>query len=180
MASPVRTRPVEDSVPKIDHELAVGEDLQFQRRWWRFEHIAWALFTVIVALDLLGAFGRGPLAKGTLKTPDGAMTLEYERIERFRTPSILTIHFGPAAVRDNKIQLWVSQTVIKELGNQRIIPQPESSVLSPDGILYTWAASDHPDSAAFALEPAKAGMEHFVLRLPLTGEELGARIFVMP
>jgi len=50
--------PMTDSVAKIDHELAVGEDLNFQRRWWRFERIAWIIFVLIIVLDLAGAFGR--------------------------------------------------------------------------------------------------------------------------
>ncbi len=180
MSSSAQTRPVEDSVPKIGNELAAGEDLEFERRWWRFEHIVWIFFTVLLALDLSGAFGRGPLSKAQMKTADGAITVDYERIERFQTPSILTIHFGPAAVRNGKIQLWVSQTVVKGLGNQRIIPQPTTSVLAPDGILYTWDASDRPDSASFALQPIKPGIDHFVLRLPVVGDELGGRVFIAP
>lgn len=180
MVTPVRTKPVEDSVPKIANDLAIGEDLDFQHRWWRFEHVVWILFTIILVLDLIGVFGRGPLARKQLKTSDGALTLEYESIERFKTPSILTVRFGPSAVHDGKIQLWVSQTVVTDLGNQRIIPQPSSSTISQNGILYTWLASEHPDSIEFALEPSKAGMEHFQIQLPALGEEIGGRVFVMP
>lgn len=180
MAAPVRTKPVDDSVPKVGNELAVGEDLDFQHHWWRFEHLVWILFTVILALNLLGLFGRGPLVNKRLKTNDGAMMIEYEHIERFKTPSILTVHFGTAAVHDGKIQLWVSQSVVKSLGNQRIIPQPAASVISQNGILYTWLASDHPDSAQFALEPSSIGLQHFQLQLPTLGDELEASVFVMP
>jgi hypothetical protein len=37
-------KPVTDPVAKINKELAVGEDLAFQRRWWRFEGVVWAIF----------------------------------------------------------------------------------------------------------------------------------------
>lgn len=180
MATQVKTKPVQDTIPKVGNELAVGEDLDFQHRWWRFERVVWILFTIILALDLLGVFGRGPLAHGKMSTNDGAMNIEYERIVRFKTPSIITLHFGPAAVRDGKIQLWVSQTIVKGLGNQRIVPQPASSSIVQDGILYTWTASERPDSAEFALEPSTVGMEHFQLKLPAVGDELGGRTFIMP
>jgi hypothetical protein len=184
--SATETIPVRDSVPKIANELAVGEDLEFQRRWWRFEKVVWVMFLIIVLLDLAGAFGRGPLANHEMSTADGAMHLRYERIERFSTPSIMTIHFGKAAVRDGKIQLWVSDSVVKELGNQRIVPQPLSSITGDNGILYTFPTTDHPDSVEFALQPAHPGLWHLELRIPGASPDappidfLKASIVVMP
>lgn len=184
---PTPTAPVEDSVAKIDNEIAVGEDLQFQRRWWRFEAWVWRLFALIVVLDLLGAFGRGPLSHAHLTSSRGDLSLNYERVERFNTPSILTIHFAPSAVADGHIRLWVSDSIVKRLGNQRIIPQPESSTIVDDGILYSFAAaSAAPGSVAFALQPADVGSSPFALRLVSHGslsqpqDVLQAKVFVMP
>ena len=84
----IHTTPVQDSVPKVANELAVGEDLDFQRKWWRFEKIVWVLFLIIVLLDIAGVFGRGPVAKAHARTSRGLMTIDYQRIERFSTPSI--------------------------------------------------------------------------------------------
>ena len=53
---------VADSVPKINNEVAVGEDLNFQRRWWKFEGVMWWLIAGMLLLNFAGAFGRGPLA----------------------------------------------------------------------------------------------------------------------
>lgn len=180
MSSPARTSPVKDTIPKIGNELAIGEDLEFQRRWWRFEHIVWAIFGIILALDLAGVMGRGPAAKAHAHTGDGAMNLTYERFERFQTPSILAIHFGSNAVHDGKIQLWVSQSLIKGLGSQRIIPQPVSSVLFDQGVLYTWDANQNPDSAEFALQPSEPGIGQFTLRLPALGDEITRRVYIWP
>lgn len=180
MSSPARTTPVQDTIPKIENQLAVGEDLEFQRRWWRFEHIIWIVFTAIIALDLAGFMGRGPLSKAHTRTQDGSMHITYDRFERFQTPSILTIHFGTNAVHDGKIQLWVSQSVIKALGNQRIIPEPESSVLFNQGMLYTWQANAHPDSAEFALEPSEPGVYQFTLILPALNDQISRRVIVWP
>jgi hypothetical protein len=106
MSTETPTKPVQDSVSKINDEVAVGEDLRFQRRWWRFEKAVWTFFGVLVLLDLAGLFGRGPLAKAHKESADGALMVKYERVERFGTPSILTLHFGPTAVRDGVIRLW--------------------------------------------------------------------------
>jgi hypothetical protein len=179
MAS-ARTRPVEDSVPKVADDLAVGEDLDFQHRWWCFEAVIWIVFAVILALDLSGLLGRGPLAKASAKTPDGTMKIDYERVERFQTPSVMTIYFGPNAVAHGQIQLWVSEGVIKPLGNQRIIPQPQISVLNGDGILYTWPTTAHPNTVAFALNPSTPGEQTFTIRLTATGDTITRHVFVMP
>jgi hypothetical protein len=180
MAVRVPTRPVEDKISKIGNELAVGEDLEFQHRWWSFEQAVWWFFTALLLLDIAGVFGRGPLAHAHAQTADGTMKIDYERVERYQTPSILTIHFGANAIRDGKIQLWVSENLIKPLGSQRIIPQPESSVLAGDGILYSWASTSKANSASFALEPASAGSQTFTLRMPATGDEIRRRVIIMP
>ena len=185
MASPVqtepveKTKPIEDSVPKINDELAVGSDLEFQRRWWRWENGIWVFFAVIVVADLLGCFGRGPLAKAHARTNDGTMNITYERIERFSTPSILTVKFGPNASREGAIKLWASDSLVKELGNQRIVPQPDASTLDGHGILYTFQSTSHPDTIQFALQPASAGVHPLTLRVE-GAEEFHTNIYVMP
>ena len=173
------TQPVKDTVPKIDNDIAVGEDLAFQRRWWKFEFAIWVFFTIIVILDLFGFFGRGPVAKARFHTVDGSMDIHYERIERFSTPSILAVSFGQNAIHDGKVQLWVSETLVRELGNQRVVPQPEMSVLSRSGILYTFLASQVPVTVEFALSPSSVGMND--LRLVVPGfADAKLKVFVMP
>jgi hypothetical protein len=175
----LKTQPVTDSVPKINDEVAVGEDLQFQYKWWRFEKSIWIFFAVLVILDLAGAFGRGPLAKAHINLPDGSMTINYERIERFSTPSILTVHFGKDVIHDGKVLLWVSESVIKALGNQRIVPQPLDSRVGNRGILYTFSASELPASVEFALSPSAPGTAEIKLQVP--GHSAAAmRIFIVP
>ena len=161
-----QTHPVEDSIAKIGDELAVGEDLDFQRKWWRFESVVWVLFVMIVILDVAGVFGRGPVAKAHSFSPNRMMEVNYERIERFSTPSILTLHFTPSAVQNGEIHLWVSDSVIKELGNQRIIPQPQTSTTGNGGIFYTFLATSKPNSIEFALQPSSPGISHFAVSIP--------------
>ena len=113
---------VVDRIPRVDDAVSVGEDLDFQRRWWRFEKAAWLLLAVVLIADALGAFGRGWLAQAELTAADGSMCVHYERVERTGTPSEMTIEFGPSAVHDQKVRMFASQTTVKELGAQRIIP----------------------------------------------------------
>ncbi|MBV8809892.1 MAG: hypothetical protein JO033_14570 [Acidobacteriaceae bacterium] len=140
----IETKPVEDTISKVNDELAVGSDLQFQHKWWRFTHALWIFFGCVIVADLLGCFGRGPLANATAQTNDRTIQVKYERIERYAAPSILRIDFGPTAIHEGKIQFWVGESVIKALGAQRFIPQPEKSVVGQDGISYTFPCPDSP------------------------------------
>jgi hypothetical protein len=93
------SKPIDDSVAKVDGEVAVGEDIEFQRKWWKFERAVWILFGFILVLTLGGGFGRGPLAKAERETRDASINVKYDRIQRTGTPSIVTVAFGPSAIR---------------------------------------------------------------------------------
>jgi len=179
MSQSFATKFVEDSVAKVNHEVAVGEDLDFQRKWWKFEKIVWIIFTLVLVLDLAGVFGRGWLAKQERKAEDGSIDVKYERIERTSTPSIMTINFGSSAIRDGQATLYVSNSLVKELAAQRVVPAPKSTVIGDGGLTYVFPASDAPASVEFALEPTGPGLRHFLLRVP-GSQPVQADVVVMP
>jgi hypothetical protein len=169
---------IEDSVPKVG-EVAVGEDLDFQRRWWKFERVVWSFFLLILVADLLGLFGRGWLSKARRTDEAQTVTLDYERIERASTPSIMTFHFKPAALRNGQIQLYVSEDLIKPLGAQRISPEPKDSAMGNNGITYTFLATKTPAIAEIQLEPSFPGTHHFRVQV-VGGQPIDANVIVVP
>lgn len=171
--------PLSDAIPKVDDAVSVGEDLDFQRSWWRFEKIAWAVLALVLVADALGIFGRGWLARAEKKSPDASIDLRYERVERTGTPSEMMLVFGPTAIHDGKIQLFSSESVVKELGAQRVIPQPINSEIGPRGITYTFPTSGIPATVSIALEPSIPGIHHIELRVP-GSPSVQARIVVLP
>jgi len=179
MANEFATKPVEDSIARVNGEVAVGEDLDFQRKWWRFENAAWLVFSLIIILDLAGLFGRGPLAKAERRSSDGTLDVKYERIERTDSPSILTLQFGAQAIQDGKIKLYISQSLVKGLGTQRVIPEPEITTVGKAGLTYTFSASEPPASVDLALEPSGPGIYDFVVGV-VGDQPVHAKIFVVP
>ncbi len=173
------TKPVGDSVPKVDNTVAVGEDLEFQRRWWKFERMIWSFFLLVLVCDALGLFGRGWLAKAHASTRDGALDLKYERIERASTPSIMAIKFGPNAIQNGAVHLFLSDDVIRPLGAQRIAPQPASYVLGEGGITYTFPATGAPATVTIALEPSFVGAHPFTIGIP-GSDPIRGTIVVVP
>ena len=175
----LQTKPVEDTVPKINDELAVGEDLDFQRKWWKVERGIWIFFLLLVIADVLGAFGRGWLAKAHRSTQDGSLDVTYERVERYSTPSILRVTLSPNVVHGGIAQLWVSEDLVKTLGNQRVVPQPQSSAIGQNGILYTFPATGPKMSVEFSLTPTSVGSKHISMRSP-EYQKVDLDIWVMP
>jgi hypothetical protein len=179
MTTAPHVSPVEDSVGKVNDSIAVGENLQFQQKWWKFEQLIWGLFIVILLCDLLGLFGRGWLSKASTSTPDGDMKLEYERFERAGTPSIMTFTFASGAIHNGKIELFVSDSVVKPLGAQRVSPQPATSVVGADGITYSFPASVGPAVIQIALEPSFPGRHPFRVRL-VGSKPIDVSVLVFP
>jgi hypothetical protein len=173
------TTPVKDSVAKVNNEIEIGENLDFQRKWWRFENVVWVFFTIIIVLDLAGLFGRGPIAKAERRSADGTIDVKYERIERTDSPSILSIQFGPSAIQDGKIHLYVSQSLVKELGTQRVVPAPIETLIGDGGLTYTFPASTLPASVDLALEPAGPGLYDFTIGV-VGSAPVNAKVFVVP
>lgn len=172
-------KPVGDPVPRIGNEVAVGENLDFQRKWWSFERVVYIVFIAVVLLDLAGAFGRGYLAKAEATVSAGAARLKYDRVQRVGTPSILSVEFAPNVEQGSQLHIWMDGALTKRLGNQRIIPQPVSTTLENNGYEYSFRASQSPAMARFALQPIKPGV--FTLRLRIGDRpESRLHIVVMP
>src|SRR5947209_3340773 len=70
-------------------DIDIGYDNVFERRWSYFERFVWAFFSLLIAATLLGLLGRGPLNRVRRTLADGT-TVEYERVVRFKSPSMIT------------------------------------------------------------------------------------------
>lgn len=179
MVTDVEVKPVTDSVAKTGGAVAVGEDLAFQERWWKFERAMWVVFGLILLADVGGLLGRGPLSKAEAQTADGGLRVKYERVERSNTPSIVTIYPGSSALHDGTFRLFVSDTVVTKLGAQRVVPQPISSTLGNGGITYSFAATALPMTVQIALQPSFIGSHDFRMGVPGQGA-LQGKVLVLP
>ena len=173
------TGKIEDSVAKVDDAIAVGEDLVFQRKWWRFEKIIWTFFFLVLVADGLGLLGRGWLSEAQKHTPDRSVTLKYEWVERAATPSTMTFNFGNTALENGVVRLYVSNSIVKELGAQRISPQPLRSELANSGITYTFPAGPGTRVVQIELAPQFPGEARFEVGVP-GRDPIRGRILIVP
>lgn len=179
MATETQLQPVTDSVTKNGGAVAVGEDLGFQQSWWKFERAIWIFFALILVADVSGLLGRGPLSKAEANTANGSLRVKYEKVERANTPSIMTVLPGDAAIQGGNLRLFVSDSVVKELGAQRIVPQPASSSLGNGGVTYTFPASTLPITVQIALQSSFVGSHSFRVGIPGQGM-IDRRVLVLP
>ncbi len=169
-----------NEVPKVDNAVAVGEDLRFQERWWSFERFIWIVFALIILADVLGVFGRGWLAKAELHNANSGLDVKYERVQRAMTPSVVSIQFRPTAVHNGNVQLYVSNSMVKELGESRVIPQPERSMIGDGGVLYSFPTEGRePLTVDLELQSSFPGVHPFTLQVPGM-QATGGRVVVVP
>ena len=134
---------------------------------------------MVLLADVLGLFGRGWLAKAQAGDESSGLHVNYERVERAMTPSIMDIHFNPSAVQNGAVELFVSDTLVKELGTQRVAPQPRESVIGDGGITYTFPVKGMPAEVQLMLQPSFPGIHTFTLQVP-GKTAVGGRVVVVP
>lgn len=169
----------QQDVPRVDNAVDVGEDLAFQERWWLFERIIWSFFALVLLADVLGFFGHGWFANARLARPETGMSIKYERVERTDTPSVMSLQIAPDAAQNGSVHLFISESIVKALGADRVIPEPAQSVIGHGGITYTFPANGPNSTVSFELMPASPGIFHWTMQI--AGKQpVGASVVVMP
>ncbi len=143
--------------PKQGNGLDLDVDMNFQEKEWRVERIGWIIMALLALAGLLGLFGEGPLANA--RAVNGPIVVEYERFERLLSPAKLRAQVAPEAVQNEEVRLYVTRTILDSLEVLDISPQPDSMVLTPDGVVYVFKVKDPsaPMRIRFDMETARAG-----------------------
>lgn len=148
-----------DDVAKVDNRLAVGFDPKFESKWWITERISWLIMFLFVVAGLCGFLGRGPWSKHMASNNDAGITVEYEKVMRYKSPASLIVRIHPGVIHEQSFVLHINKDVVQKLGEQRVIPQPTSSTPESDGISYVFpmAAAGQESQVSFALQPESVG-----------------------
>lgn len=136
-------------------DLEIADDIEFQRREWTFERLTWAAILVLVLAAALGLFGHGPVSWTSSSSSDGALEVSYERFGRRGGSQTLVVTADAAAADDGQWVIEIGGDHIESLGVTDIVPEPESSDVTPDGVRYTFVQAE-PDAdleATFSVTP---------------------------
>lgn len=96
-------------------EFDIGYNEAFERRWWRIEVGLWIFLTAILIAGLGGLMGSGKIARKEIGSSDGAVTLKYERIARFKTPSTVLVRLAPQTFHNSVAYVWLNRAFTEDL-----------------------------------------------------------------
>ena len=138
-----------------DVENVSGPYEQQDRGKYGFYTVRGVLAALVVA-GLCGAFGRGPLAMATVTSPDGAVTVRYERFERFRTPASLQIDYGGSG-GEGPLRVVVANAFLAGASVISTTPRSLGERATPDGTEYSFATAAGPAvrTIVFSLQPTR-------------------------
>jgi len=140
-------------------DLEINQDLNFERRSWRVERIAWVVAAIILVAALLGFLGPGPLGKATAASPDKSISLAYYRMERHQAPVEWRLQIDGKLVSQGELRLWVHRRFAEVIGTMQIEPEPESVEIEDERFVYAFKAVKPPPiiKIFFRFEPNKVG-----------------------
>jgi hypothetical protein len=148
------------SKPEKVGSIEIAQDLEFQKKSWRVQRIAWKAMLGVAVLALLGLFGSGPVSSARTEPTASGVSARYERFVRAGGEHTLTLVLTPAAIgSDSSATVWISSDWLSGNLTLSITPQPQSETVLPDRIEFRFSVAepDSPIEARFTFEAKKAG-----------------------
>lgn len=122
---------------RVNDELEVGYDLVFERRFHYAEIAGRAFLVLVVALALSGLLGRGPFSHESVRTPGGGLSVDYEPVARYDTPTQVTLHLHPVPGQSTSTVV-IDTGFIEPMGLTAMEPTPLASVAHRGGLALTF------------------------------------------
>ena len=140
-------------------DLEIAEDLQYHQRAWTLERIGWSVMLLVIVAALAGLLGPGPLSNAVAGRQGSTLWVEYNRFERYQSPTVLRVHFSSSAAKQGKVRLYLNRDFIQQVRVQRIEPEPESVAVGSQSTAYTFNVlrQKGPAIVVFHYEPNTQG-----------------------
>jgi hypothetical protein len=141
-------------------ELDIDQDMDLQRKDWKFQHTGRFVMLLLIIAALLGAFGRGWLAKAEIGAREEPLRMEYSRIARHRSSDILKFYLAPHVAQSGKARLWLKRDYLEGLNIEDICPEPETVEADKDGWIYEFVIAEpaQPTEVVFHIKPDAIGL----------------------
>ena len=141
-------------------ELDIDQDMDLQRKDWKFQHAGRFVMLLLVSAALLGAFRTRVAGKGGNRCKGEPLWMEYDRIARHRASSLLKLHLAPHVAANGKARLWLKQDYLQSISIETITPEPENVEVEKDGLIYEFVVADptQPILVVFHIKPDENGL----------------------
>jgi hypothetical protein len=119
-------------------KLELEEHEAFQRAEWRVQRVGWVVWGLVVLAAMMGLIGPGPLSSRELSSPDGTLTVAFDRFLHYSQGAELDFVARPKE-ETGPLSLHVSQSLLDGMQIVRIEPEPAERKLAGDGVVYVFA-----------------------------------------
>ena len=138
--------------------LQINQDLVFQRREWKMQHVGWWCLTGFVVLAAVGLFGGGPLSHARVGDPS-SLSVEYERFTRVGAHTRLVVH-GVSSGGRGPVDLVFDRDYFEGFRIERITPEPRTVDIGDQTVTLRFdrdAARSGGYTVLFDVEPKRGG-----------------------
>lgn len=110
---------------------------------WIVQRIAWLGIVLILLAGLLGFLGQGPLSQRHATAEDRSLSVVYHAIERYESPTELTINVLKIPRDASVLRLRISKDFCDAATPENISPPPRTTTtLAGDDVVYEFAVAD--------------------------------------
>ena len=165
----------------VDERTITGHNIEYQRREWVAQRIGWLAMLLAILAAFVGLLGSGPLAKTSASSGDGALSIDYYRILRHHQPRTLSVTVSPESVQNGEVRIWLDRSYADKSGLENIVPDPESTDVESDRIVYTFTTgqADGPLTITFSYKHDGFWRQHGRVGL-VDGPGIDFSQFVLP
>jgi hypothetical protein len=163
-------------------ELDVQQELDFQRRVWKWQRVCWVLMALLILSTLLGLFGQGLLSDAVAGDRSAPLWLEYNRFGRLHAETTeLRVHLGAGVARDGEVRFWLGREYLEGVKILQVTPRPERVEVGADRFTFVFHAAElsAPTVLTFYLEAEQIGRLRATAGLD-EGASLGFSQFIYP
>jgi hypothetical protein len=146
----------------------IHEDLNWERKWYRFERIAWLLMFVLMLAGASGALGRGGLTRAEARSSDGTVRVEYDRSLRARAPARMRVMLDPGATATGEIRLVVAGALADSARIRESFPPPAIAEPLDRAVRLVWKVPAR-SAAEIVLANQPEGMGRIWSRVTVEG-----------
>jgi hypothetical protein len=125
----------------------IQEDMGFQRHEWITERIGWIVMAVAIVAALAGLFASGPLSDASVRTPDNAINVDYQRFAHKTSRTHFTIRVSPPAAREasHEVLIRLGQPFVRTYDVEALSPRPVRSTAGSYGLEWVFVPSPAGD-----------------------------------
>lgn len=130
----------------------VAEDMDLQRKTWKFERCGWVALTGVIALAVLGCFANGPVSSTSAADASGRLRVVYERLQRAGVPTRLELRIASGA--QDPVAVHLSEAFVRSFHIEAVHPEPASQHARKNGVEMVFhPARDGTPTVRLAVRP---------------------------